>query len=63
MTKRVKYGINGDVTYLVLSETETDYELEIIGHVWKTNEWIECDHSDLELPTATQELFNLSKTD
>lgn len=61
MTRRVKQKGYENVTYLVLDETEWDYDLEVIGHVWKTDEWIECDHADLELPTATEASMGIIK--
>lgn len=48
-------------TYLVISESEYDMEIEVLGTVWN-HDWIECTEEDLiNLPTATQLLMELQK--
>lgn len=59
--KRVKALINPMCTYLVISESEYDMEIEVLGTVWN-HDWIKCTEEDLiNLPTATQLLMELQK--
>lgn len=59
--KRVKYKKSPTCTYLVLSESEFDVELEILGFVW-SDDFEKCTEEDLiNLPTASQVAMSLTK--
>lgn len=63
MTRRVKHKNNGEMTYLVIEESEYDMKIEVLDWVWK-DDFIDCTEEDLiNLPTASQIAMELTKMD